>query len=172
MFFGSNRVKKLLTFIDTLSDVTGKIFSWTMVLITLLVVIEIILRRFLNRPTIWNFEVSIQLYALHFMMLASYTLRHRSHVAVDIIHEKMNPRLKAFWDVVCYLLFFFPFLSVVLYEGIRFAANSWAIFERSQTAFGPPLYPIKTIIPIMAVLLLLQGVAIFIRQLHMLIKGK
>ena len=165
------KLRKVLNFIDTISDFTGKIFSWTIVVITLLVVLEIILRRFLNRPTIWNFEVIIQLYALHFMMLASYTLLHRSHVAVDIIYEKLNHRLKAFFGITCYLIFFFPFLSIVLYEGIKFAANSWAIFERSQTAFGPPLYPIKTIIPIMAFLLLIQGLAFFIRLLHILIKG-
>lgn len=165
------KLRKVLNFIDTITKFTGKIFSWTVVVITLLVVLEIILRRFFNRPTIWNFEVVIQLYALHFMMLASYTLLHRSHVAVDIIYEKLNPKLKALLGITCYLIFFFPFLSIVLYEGIKYAANSWVILERSQTVFAPPLYPIKSIIPIMAALLLIQGLAIFIRLLHMLIKG-
>jgi TRAP-type mannitol/chloroaromatic compound transport system permease small subunit len=171
MILESITLRKVLNFIDTINDLAGKIFSWTIAVITLLVVLEIILRRFLNRPTLWSFEVVIQLYALHFMMLASYSLLHRSHVVVDVIYEKMNPRLKAFLGVACHLIFFFPFLSIVLYEGIKFAANAWAIFERSQTAFGAPLYLIKTIIPIMAFLLLIQGSACFIRLLHLLIKG-
>ena len=74
-------------------------------------------------------------------------------------------------DIVTYILFFFPFLFVILYEGIKYAANSWAMRETSWSVFAPPLYPIKTVIPVMAFLLLIQGVAVFLRQLHIAIKG-
>jgi TRAP-type mannitol/chloroaromatic compound transport system permease small subunit len=106
------------------------------------------------------------------MIVAGYTLFHKAHVSVDILFAKFKQRTKAILDVITYSIFFFPFLLVVLYEGIKYAANSWKISETSWSAFAPPLYPIKTVIPITAALLLIQGISIFIRQIHMAIKGK
>ena len=106
------------------------------------------------------------------MIVAGYTLLHKAHVSIDIVYEKFSQRTKAILDVITYSVFFFPFLLVVLYEGIKYAANSWKIAETSWSAFAPPLYPIKTVIPITAALLLIQGASIFIRRIHMVIKGK
>ena len=169
---GEIKLKRILDFIDNISEWTGKIFNWTVALLILLVVLEVILRRVFNRPTIWNFEVTIQLFGFYFMILAAYALLHKSHVAVDILYARFNKRTKAIVDVITYLIFFFPFLSVVLYKGIFYAANSWEMGERSWSVFSPPLYPIKTIIPVMALLLIIQGCAIFIRQLSIAIRGE
>lgn len=163
---------KALKFIDRFSEWTGRIFSWIIVVLMILVVYEVIMRRFFNRPTIWNFDVTKQLYALYFMIVAGYTLLHNSHVAVDILVAKMARRKRALLDIITYLLFFFPFIWVFLYEGIKFAQNSWAMRETMWGMFQIPVYPIKTVIPITAFLLLVQGLAIFIRQLYLLIKGE
>lgn len=165
-------MRTILKIIDNVSEWTGRIFSWIIVVLTILVVLEVIMRRLLNSPTIWNFEVTIQLYAFFFMIVAGYALLHKSHVAVDIIYAKFSKRTQAALDVLTYLLFFFPFLGIVLYEGIKYAANSWSMHEKSWSVFGPPLYYVKTVIPVMAALVLLQGLAIFIRQLHVMIKGE
>jgi TRAP-type mannitol/chloroaromatic compound transport system permease small subunit len=165
-------VRRTLEFIDSISEWTGRIFSWVIVVLNLLVISEVVLRRLLNRPTIWNFELTIQLYAFFFMIVAAHALYHRSHVAVDILYQRFSRRTQAVLDVITYCLFFFPFLTVLLYEGTKFAANSWAVKEKSWSVFAPPLYPIKTVIPVMAFLLLLQGLAVFIRQLHMAITGE
>ena len=165
-------MKKLLTIFDAISEWTGRIFSWVICVLLVLVVLEVILRRFLNRPTIWNFEVTIQLYAFHFMIVAAYALLYKSHVTIDVLYERFSKRTKAILDVISYAIFFFPFLLVVLYEGIKYAANSWAMREVSWSVFAPPLYPIKTVIAVMAFLLLIQGFAIFVRQLRTAIKGE
>ena len=164
-------MERVLQAIDRFTDYTGKIVSWLIVVLTVLVVTEVILRRFFNSPTIWSFEVTQQIFAFHFMLLAPYALLHRSHVAVDIFHEKLSDRKRAVLDVVSYLIFFFPFLAVVLWQGIPYAANSWGMRETSFSSFSPPLYYVKTLIPATAFLLLLQGGAIFLRQLRFAIKG-
>jgi len=164
-------LKKVLHFIDIVSEWTGRIFSWMIVVLTLLVVLEVVLRRFFGRPTIWNFEVTKQLYAFHFMIVSAYALLWKAHVAIDIIYERLSQKTKAICDVITYIIFFFPFLSVWLYQGIKYAARSWAIYETSWSVFGPPLYPIKTVIPVTAFLLLIQGIAIFIRKLDVVIRG-
>lgn len=165
-------VEKALKFIDRVNEWTGRIFSWIIVILMVLVVYEVIMRRFFNRPTIWNFDVTKQLYALYFMIVAGYTLLHNSHVAVDILVAKLSRRKKALIDIITYIIFFFPFIWIFLYEGIKFAGKSWAMRETMWGMFQIPIYPIKTIIPITAFLLLLQGLAFFIRQLYFLIKGE
>ena len=69
---GGNNVEKFLSLIDGISEWTGRIFGWTILALTLLVVLEVVLRKFLNRPTVWNFEVTKQLYSFHFMIAAGY----------------------------------------------------------------------------------------------------
>lgn len=165
-------MRRFLNFLDEINNWTGRIVSWTIVAISLLVVCEVILRRFLGSPTIWNFEVVKQLYGFYFMMMAGYTLLHRGHVAIDLVHEKLRPRHQALLDVISYLIFFFPFWSIMLWEGLSFASTSWQMKETSWSVFAPPLYPIKTVIPVAALLLLIQGFSIFARQLYVVAKGE
>jgi TRAP-type mannitol/chloroaromatic compound transport system permease small subunit len=170
--FREDPVEKALKLIDRISEWTGRIFSWIIIILMLLVVYEVVMRRFFNRPTIWNFDVTKQLYALYFMIVAGYTLLHNAHVAVDIMVTRLGRRKKALMDIITYIVFFFPFILVFLIEGIKFARNSWAMRETMWGMFQIPVYPIKTIIPITAFLLLIQGLAIFIRQLYFLVKGE
>jgi len=163
-------MKKFLKFLDNISEWTGKIFCWTVVILTLLVVIEVIMRYCFNRPTLCNFEITVQLYAFHFMIVAAYTLLHGSHVSVDIIYSKFSKKSQAILDIISYLIFFFPFCMVILWKGIMLAARSWSLLETSWSACASPIYPIKTVIPLTAILLILQGLAIFIKKLHMVIK--
>jgi TRAP-type mannitol/chloroaromatic compound transport system permease small subunit len=165
-------MKKFVDFLDSISEFTGKYCAWTVVVLMLLVVFEVIMRRFLNSPTIWSFEITIQLYAFLFMITAAYGLLHDSHVSVDIVYERFGARPKAVLDVISYLIFFYPFMIVLLVKSIPYVSKSWAVYEKSWSAFAPPLYPIKTVIPITVILLLLQGTSKFIRQLHMAIKGE
>jgi len=165
-------VQKLLDLIDNISEWMGRVFSWVIAVLVLLVVLEVILRKFFNSPTIWSFEIEKQIYAFYFMILAGFGLLHKSHVSIDLLYNRVSKRTAAVLDVITYAIFFFPFLLVVLYEGTKFAAQSWVLRETSTTAFSPPIYPIKTIIPLSVFLLLIQGTVIFIRQLHIALKEK
>lgn len=165
-------LKKLLNLIDTVSEWTCRIFRWNIVIICILIIFEIIMRWIFNAPTSWSFEVMLQLYGLYFMIISAYTLLHDAHVSVDVFTTSLSKRSKAVLSVINYVLLFFPFMLVLLYEGILYAANSWAMHEKSWSPFAPPIYPIKTVIPIATFLLLIQGIAIFIRRLHMGINGE
>jgi len=164
-------LRKILNLIDSISEWTGRIFSFIIIILVILVVLEVIMRKVFHSPTIWNFEVSKQLYAYHFMIVSAFALLHKAHVSIDIVYEKLNQKTKAICDVITYIIFFFPFLLVWLYHGVKYAAKSWTIYETSWSVFAPPLYPIKTIIPMTAFLLLIQGAAIFIRKLDVAIRG-
>ena len=164
-------MKKVWALIDAINEWTGRICSWSLVVLSILVVMEVILRRFFNKPTIWNFEITKQLYGFHFMIIAGYALLYKAHVSIDILYGRFSEKTKAIMDIISYAIFFFPFLLVVFYQGIKYAEKSWAIKETSWSVFAPPLYPIKTVIPVMAFLLLLQGAAIFARKIQKVIRG-
>lgn len=161
-------MKKFLLIIDGINDWIGRIFCWLVALIGVLAVMEVIMRRFFNYPTIWNFEVTIQLFGLQFMIMAGYTLLKGSHISIDMIEKRFSERGQAILAIISYGIFFFPFCITVLWYGTKFAAASWETWERTSSAFAPPIYPIKTVVPVTALLLLLQGLAIFIRKIYVL----
>jgi TRAP-type mannitol/chloroaromatic compound transport system permease small subunit len=158
--------------IDNVSSWTGRIFSWTIIPLTLLVVFEVITRRVFNSPTIWSFEVITYLYGFFFMIVAAYTLLHNAHVRIDIVSSRWSPQTQAIVDIVNYLVFFFPFIGVVLWRGTYFALSSWSFGEVSASYFHSPLYPIKTVIPIAALLLLIQGLSNFVKNIDFVLKHR
>lgn len=165
-------ISKILKGIDAVTEWTGLIFSWSVLLLMGVMVFEVITRRVFNSPTVWTFEVSTQIFGFHFMMLAAYTLLHKKHIAVDIVVMHFSPKLRAIVELLTYVVFFFPFLIVIFHEGLRYAQMSWAIREVSYSVFAAPVYPIKTAIPVVAALLLLQGVSQFIKRLYYVAKGR
>jgi len=157
--------------LDKISEWTGRIFSFIVVPLTLLIVFEVISRRIFDRPTIWTFELSNFLFGSHFMLVAAYGLLNKSHVSIDIFTMRLSPQRKEILFLAGYFLFFFPFLITILYYGIQVAAISWSIGEESWSVWHPPLYPIKTVIPITAGLLILQGISDVIKKIIFL-KGE
>jgi TRAP-type mannitol/chloroaromatic compound transport system permease small subunit len=136
------------------------------------VVYEVISRRVFNAPHIWATEVTNYLYGPHFMLVAAYTLLYKSHVSIDIIYGRYSPRTRGILDIITYLVFFFPFCLIVFYQGIVFAQTSWSIGETSESAALRIVPLIKTVIPITFGLLLIQGVANFIRSIVLVARGK
>lgn len=163
-------LKKVSNAIDKLNDQVGNVFGVIIVFLVVLSVMEVILRKFFNSPTIWSFEVLKQLFALYFMITAAYGLRKGSHVSVDLFTRLLSERKKAMVSIFSYLLLFFPFCIVGAWYGYQYAATSWAMNEHSWSVFAPPLYPIKTVIVITFVLLLLQGVSEVIKNV-IIIRG-
>ena len=158
--------------IDGLSEWSGRIFVWLIVPLAVVVVFEVISRRIFNAPHIWATEVTNYLYGPHFMLVAAYTLLYQSHVSIDIIYGRFSPRIKGILDILTYLVFFFPFCIIVFTEGIVFAQTSWSIGETSDSAALRIVPLVKTVIPITFGLLLLQGLASFIRSIMLAVRGK
>lgn len=166
-------MKRFIRYLDNISEWTGRIAIWAVCLVTGIVVYEVITRRFFHSPHIWTYEIITLFYGFHFMILAAYALLHQAHVSIDIVYNRLSPRLRACLDVITYPLFFFPFLIILFMVGFENAAASWATHETTLTARLPIVMPfMKTITPATAFFLLIQGFAIFYRRLYFLIKGE
>jgi TRAP-type mannitol/chloroaromatic compound transport system permease small subunit len=157
-------VQRFLHQVDRLSDWTGKIFAWLIVLLMLVVCVEVFKRYILNAPTAWIFDLNSMLYGTLFMMCGAYTLSQNGHVRGDFLYGSMRPRTQAALDLALYVLFFIPGILALIYAGWDYAALSWRIGEHSNvTADGPPVYHFKSVIPIAGVLVMIQGVAEMVR---------
>ncbi len=165
-------MQKLLLTVDRLSTFVGKIFSWCIVGLTLLITWEIFSRYALNTPHDWAFDGMIQMYGMLFMMSGAYTLSKNNMVRGDVLYGFFPPRLQAGLDLTLYFVFFLPGVTALIWAGYRYSLESWAILEHSGiTANGPPVYQYKTVIPIAGAFLLLQGIVEIIRCVRCLKEG-
>jgi TRAP-type mannitol/chloroaromatic compound transport system permease small subunit len=153
-------MQKFLFFIDAVSTFVGKAFAWCIVILTFVVSYEVFVRYVVGRPTQWAYDVSYIMYGTVFMMAGAYALSRNSHVRADLIYRLLPVRVQGGLDLVLYVVFFFPGVIALVYSGYGFAAFAWMIGEHSSSSpNGPPLYHFKTVIPVAAFFLLLQGVA-------------
>lgn len=157
-------MRSFLFFIDRLSAGVGKAFAWLIVVLTFAVSYEVFVRKILNAPTQWAYDVSYVLYGALFLMAGAYALSRNGHVRGDSMYRLWRPRVQAGLDLTLYILFFFPGILALIYSGYNFAAMSVRFKEVSIfSPAGVPIYPLKALIPIAGFLLMLQGVAEVIR---------
>jgi TRAP-type mannitol/chloroaromatic compound transport system permease small subunit len=158
---------KAIRIVDTFSDWSGKAVAWLIVPLFLGLTYEGISRYVFDEPTDWAFDLSYMLYGSLFMLGAHYALLRGAHVRTDMLWEKFSDRTKGWIDVIAYVFFFFPGMVLLFYASVDEAWHSWQIRELSeQTAWRPPLYPFKAVVPITALLLMIQGISEFLKNLH------
>jgi len=164
-------MRHVLGGIGAISEWTGKVISVLILLMVIILLCEITLRYGFNAPTIWAHEIILNMFGALSVLAGGYVLLHFQHVKVDILYTRLPPRGKAIANSVTYLLFFL-FIGVMLLYGWQIAWHSVKIMEFSNTPWAPPLYPLKLTVPIAAFLILIQGLAHFIRDFSMAITGR
>jgi TRAP-type mannitol/chloroaromatic compound transport system permease small subunit len=155
---------RLLHFIDSLSAWVGKAFAWCIVILTFSTCYEVFVRYALNAPTIWAFDMSVQMYGALFMMAGAYALSQDAHVRGDVLYRLLSRRAQAGIDLVLYILFLMPGALALIFYGYEFAADSWFYKEVSWSSPARiQIYFFKTLIPVAGTLVLLQGLAESVR---------
>jgi TRAP-type mannitol/chloroaromatic compound transport system permease small subunit len=166
--------------IDRFSSWSGKAISWVVLLSTVLISFDVVMR-YLSKPfaqvegvgdfirSIWftynySYDMSYYLYAVLFMTGGAYALSRGQHVRGDIFYKNWSVKTQGKVDLFLYIFAFYPGILAMVSVGAQWAAYSWSIHERAFTsAAAPPLYPLKTVIPIAAGLMAIQGIAEVIR---------
>jgi TRAP-type mannitol/chloroaromatic compound transport system permease small subunit len=150
--------------IDRLTSGIGRVAAWLILVVVLLEFTLVLARYLFGLGSIWLSETVIYAHAAVFMLAAAWTLRVEGHVRVDVFYAEASARTKALIDLVGAVLLMLPFMLVLLWLAVPYAARSWMILERSQETSGLPLvFVLKTLIPVFAVLMALQGLAQAIR---------
>jgi TRAP-type mannitol/chloroaromatic compound transport system permease small subunit len=150
--------------IDRLVSGLGRLAAWLVLVVVLLQFALVVARYLFGLGSIWLSETVIYAHAAVFMLAAAWTLRAGGHVRVDVFYAEASGRTKALIDLAGAVLLLLPFMLVLLWLSVPYAARSWAVLEHSQEASGLPLvFVLKTLIPVFAALMALQGVAQVIR---------
>lgn len=158
------KVRAVLHIIDAVSLLTGKVVSFLIIAMVGVTVYEVVLRYVFGSPTIWAFEASYLMFGAYAILGGAYTLYLRGHVNVDILYGRLPLRRRATVDLAT-STFFFLFSGVLLWNIGIMGWDSLVIKENLSSAWAPPVYPVKLIMVIGVFLLVLQGLAKFIRDL-------
>lgn len=144
--------------LERLVETVGKAVSWLTLAMVLLLFTIVVLRYGFNLGWIALQESVTYLHAMVFMLAAAWTLQSDGHVRVDIFYRSRSPRHKAKVNLLGSVVLLIPFCLFVVIISWPYVAASWQLLEGSREAGGLPLvYILKSLIPLMAVLLLLQG---------------
>ena len=159
----------MLKVIDSISDWSGKIISYIFYAGIVILLYEVIARYFFSSPTTWAQGMTERVFGTYFIISGAYCAHHKAHIRVDIIYNRLSPNAKAVLDIVDSLLLLLV-ASVMLVWGFQFAWTSVINLENSLPPFEVPIYPLKLMIPIAALLLLLQGLVDLYRNSLVLIR--
>jgi TRAP-type mannitol/chloroaromatic compound transport system permease small subunit len=156
--------------IGRINAAIGRAASWACLFVVLVQFAVVVMRYLLGLGSLWLTESITYGQAALITLAAAWTLREGGHVRVDVFYAEAGPRAKAWVDLLGALLLLLPFMLVLAYFALPYVARSWAILERSRETSGLPLvFLLKTLIPLFALLLALQGVAQAVRAVSVLI---
>ncbi len=164
-------MKLFFKWIDGANIVIGRALSFLIIALIVVILYEIFARYLFNSPTIWAHETSQMVYGVYVILMGGYLQQRNGHVNVDILYHRFSPRTRAIIDLFTWILFFI-FAGTLLVMGWDMAWESFEYRETEPTAFAPPVYPIKMMIPLGALLLLLQGLVKYIKDIKVAVTGK
>jgi TRAP-type mannitol/chloroaromatic compound transport system permease small subunit len=151
--------EKLAGGIDAFIDLVGRIASWLVFVLALVMGGNVLLRYGFSLGWIWAQELEWHLLVPICLIGMSYALRHGEHVRVDILFASFSPRTQHAVDAIAAGLAM-AFSLIVIWLSLAYVAQSWSIGEGTANPGGIEYrYVIKSLIPIGFALLFLQSLA-------------
>lgn len=156
--------------LEAINEKVGQAISWLTLGVVLLTFLVVVLRYGFDIGWIWMQELVTYMYAWIFMLAAGYTLKHEGHVRVDIFYRQFNPRRQAWVNLLGSLFLLFPMFIFIAWISFDYVLISWRISEASGEAGGLAfVYLLKTSLFIMPLLVLLQGTALILHSIEVLL---
>ena len=152
-------------------NVVGRWSAFLLMVIVTIVTYEVIMRYVFVAPTVWVHETSQFMFATYLLVGGCFASLHNSHLRMDLLYNKVRPRIRAFTELFGWLLMF-ALAYVMIVNGWGIALRSYASQEVSISSWGPVYWPIKLAIPIFVSLLLLQEMTMLPRFIRTAITGK
>ena len=155
--------------IDRVADQVGRAISYIWLILLGVIMLNVLMRYAFNEGRIEMEELQWHLYSIGFLLGLGYAYQADAHIRVDVLHERLRHRTKAWIELYGILLLLLPFIMLVLIYSIPFVASSYAVAEVSASPGGLPLrWLIKAVLPLAFLLLLMTVIARTIRVWHFL----
>ena len=165
-------MRQFLAIIDSVSEWSGRLISVFAFFLTFFLLYDVIMRFVFNAPTIWCHELALHFFGAYAILGGAYVLLHDAHVKIDLFYNLFSKRGRAIIDCFTYP-FFFMFIGLLFWYGLQIGIRSFELKQTvSPSPFASPLWPVKLTVPLAAFLMLLQGLAQYIRTLTLAFTGK
>ena len=166
-------LRALVHYIDTFTEHSGRLLAWLVVIMALLTTVIVIMRYGFNIGSMMGQEAVIYMHGSLFMLGSAYALKSGAHVRVDIFYRNFSPRAQAWVNSLGGIVFLMPLCAFIGFSSWNYVSESWIVRETSSQPGGiPAVYLLKSIIPLMAFNLFLQGLAETLRSAISLVAGR
>lgn len=159
--------KLYVHYVDSLSLLIGNVVKYLVLVMIGLLAYETISRYFFNNPHKWALEMTQFINGTYYMLGGCYALLMGGHARMDFFYEKWSPRKKALFDTITFTLTL-AFMVILLIGGYRSSLTSIKFAQKSYSAWGPPIAPIKIICVTGIFLMLLQNTSELIKDAFVL----
>ena len=165
-----NVLRACVHYIDIFTDRCGRLLAWLVLAMALLTTVVVVLRYGFNTGSIMAQEAVTYMHGCLFMLGAAYALKSGAHVRVDIFYRNFSERGRAWVNSLGGIVFLMPLCAFIGVSSWSYVTESWAILETSPEPGGiPAVFLLKSLLPLMAVNLFLQGLAETLRSTLVLV---
>ena len=144
----------------------GKLSAWLSIPLMVVIIFDVVTRRFLVLGSTKLQEGEWHLHAVLFLLCIGFTYIEDAHVRIDLLRERLSTRAKDWVELIGCIIFVIPYCLIVTYFAEDFVERSWAVGEASDSATGLPYrWAIKACLPIGLFVLLLSGITVLLRKI-------
>lgn len=115
-------------------------------------------------PSLWTLEMAQFLMVAYYMLGGGYSMQLESHVRMDLLYGRWSPRRKGFSDSITSFALIF-YLVILLWGGLSSTQYALLYGEKSYSSWAPYMAPVKIVMCFGIVLMVLQAIATFFRDL-------
>lgn len=159
-----NAVKVYVRYVDKASLVVGRFAMYLIFAMMGFLLYSSISRTVFNVPLIWIVEMAQFTMAAYYLLGGAYSMQLDSHVRMDLVYGRWSDKTKAIVDAITVFFLIF-YLVILLMGGISSAQYALKYGQTNYSSWAPPLAPIKLVMLFGIILMLLQTIAMFFKDL-------
>ncbi len=157
-------IQNFVRYTEATSKAVGRFSQYLVFAMMGILLFESLSRTFFNRPHIWVVETSQFLMAAYYLLGGAYSMILEGHVRMDLFYGRLSKKRQGLTDVITgpFMIFYLVFLLIGGISSIDYAIRYG---QKNYTPWAPPLTPIKIIMAIGILLMLLQAIVFFIKDI-------
>jgi TRAP-type mannitol/chloroaromatic compound transport system permease small subunit len=157
-------VVSYVRWVEAVNRIVGRVAMYLLVVMIAVLLHSAVMRTGFNRPPLWTVEVGQFLLAAYYLLGGAYTLQLDAHVRMDLLYSRWTPKGRAFADTITAVCLI-GYLAVLLWGGVSSTAYALEYGQKAASSWRPPLAPIKIVMTLGILLMTLQAIAFFCRDL-------
>ena len=150
--------------VDYFSTKFGRAAMYLIFLMIAVLLFDVITRNVIRIPMSWCVEMAQFTLAAYYIMGGAYSMQLETHVRMDLVYDKLSARGKARMDSFT-AIFLVIYLVVLLIGSISSTIYAFETDQRLFSMWNPSVIPIKMIMVFGIVLMLLQAISTFFKDL-------